>query len=64
MEILRKKNRLRFYSPTCERTNKVAWRKELKDGTNLLHETEYTACACCDRDFAAHIKESFFHLKQ
>ncbi|BDZ71435.1 hypothetical protein [Methanobacterium petrolearium] len=58
MEILKENSRLKFYSPTCERANKVAWRKELRNGKYYCKETAYSACNDCDRDFAAHINES------
>lgn len=58
MEILKKNGRLRFYAPTCNLTNKVAWDYEIKDGKYYCKETEHSSCNNCDRDFADHIKES------
>ena len=58
MEILKEKKRLRFYSPTCNRTNRVFWKKSF-NGTNVLCEhDDYPECKKCDHDFINHIKES------
>jgi MoxR-like ATPase/predicted Mrr-cat superfamily restriction endonuclease len=58
MQILRRKRQLRFYSPTCNRTNRVFWKKSLNETNVLCEHDDYPECKKCDHDFINHIKES------
>lgn len=58
MNILKEKEKLRFYASLCGRANKVAWKyKETEDGF-ICEETKHSECNNCDRDLLKHIKES------
>lgn len=56
MEILKEKRELRFFAPTCNRTNKVVWKYNKK--TYKCEETKYPECSRCDRVLTGHIKET------
>ena len=56
MEILKEKRELRFFAPTCNRTNKVVWKYNKK--TYKCEETKYPECSGCDRVLTGHIKET------
>ena len=58
MQILRDRNRLRFYAPTCDLTGKVIWDYEKRGNEYICKETKYSDCNLCDKDLLSHIKES------
>ncbi|MGP8024395.1 MAG: MrcB family domain-containing protein [Methanobacterium sp.] len=63
MQILKEKGKLRFYSPLCEKTNKIVWPMKInEDGVKCENDKEET-CKSCDRDLLSHIKESSLPLE-
>jgi len=58
MKILKEKERLRFYTPLCDRTNKVMWKYKETENGFICEENKHPECNDCDRDFLNHIKES------
>lgn len=58
MQILREKDRLRFYAPTCDLTGKVIWDYEKKGKEYFCKETKHSECSHCDKDLLSHIKET------
>ncbi len=58
MEILKKERKLRFWSHTCDLTNKVVNDFHKENGTYHCDEKKYSQCESCNRDLLAHVKES------
>jgi len=56
MEILKERKELRFFAPTCNRTNKVVWK--FNEETYRCEEKKYPECSRCDRVLTEHIKET------
>lgn len=58
MNILREKRKLRFYSPTCTKTNKVAWSWKMNKDQVECEEDKEEQCQNCNKDLKTHLKES------
>ncbi len=58
MQILKDRNRLRFYAPTCDLTGKVIRDYGKRSNEYICKVTKHSECDLCDKDLLNHIKDS------
>lgn len=58
MEILKNKKKLRFWSHSCDLTDRSVEHFHKESESYRCDEEKYPQCESCDRDLLAHIKES------
>ncbi|WP_414469261.1 AAA family ATPase [Methanobacterium sp. ACI-7] len=61
MEILKEKEKMRFWSPKCDLTKKVIW--EYNHDTFICNETKYPECKDCDHKVLNHIGKTSLVLE-
>lgn len=63
MEIVKKEERLRFWSPTCERTKKVIEKYHQDNNKFVCEENKHPECTECDHDILKHIDQTSIVLE-
>ncbi|BDZ68775.1 AAA family ATPase [Methanobacterium ferruginis] len=63
MDIVKEKKKLRFWSPTCDRTNLVIEKYHQNNQKFICEEKKHPECVDCDHDVLNHIEQSSLVLE-
>jgi len=63
MDILKENESLRFWSPKCDRTQRVIWEYHQDNNEFVCDEKKYPECADCDHDVLNHVDQTSLVLE-